>query len=314
LGCYAEGILYIQLLASQEQERNLPRVSCDVQDRRNEMEQPNYRQEIINRIEVPVEQGEVTAGSVKTAYLSAGSGPPVVCLHGAGAGAVTWYPSISALAEHFHVIAPDIVGYGESDKPNAAYDRPYFASWLRDFFLALEIPKAHVIGLSQGGAISLQFSFENPEMVEKLVLVDSGALGSQTSFRMLLGFFWLYTFPSAAANRYNGRYLVTKLENVDPNFGLYSLQVVKKPGGKSVFWRGMGAAVSAMPEEELRQIKHQTLIIWGEDDRVFPIAFGEAAAKIMPNASLHRIQDAGHLSFMDQPEVFNRILLQFLRD
>lgn len=67
------------------------------------MAQPNYLQEIINRIEVPVEQREVTAGSVKTAYLSAGSGPPVVCLHGAGAGAVTWYPSISALAEHFRV-------------------------------------------------------------------------------------------------------------------------------------------------------------------------------------------------------------------
>jgi 2-hydroxymuconate-semialdehyde hydrolase len=278
------------------------------------MEQPNYRQEIINRIEVPVEQREVTAESVKTAYLSAGSGPPVVCLHGAGAGAVTWYPSISALAEHFHVIAPDIVGYGESDKPNAAYDRPYFASWLRDFFLALEIPKAHVIGLSQGGAISLQFSFENPEMVEKLVLVDSCALGAKTPFGALFGFFWLYAFPSVAANRYMSRYLVAKLENIDPNFGPYSLQVVKKPGGKNAFWQGMGAAVSAMPEEELCQIQHQTLIIWGEDDNFLSIASGEAAAQIMPNAKLHRIQDAGHIPFMDQPKVFNDVVLQFLRE
>ena len=278
------------------------------------MEQPDYRQEIINRIEVPVQQREVTAGSVRTAYLSAGSGRPVVCLHGAGAGAVTWYPSISALAEHFRVIAPDIVGYGESDKPKAAYDRPYFASWLRDFFLALEIPKAHVIGLSQGGAISLQFSFENPEMVEKLVLVDSCALGAQTPFGALFGFFWLHIFPSVAANRYMSRYLVTKLDNVDPNFGPYSLQVIKKPGGKRVFWQGMGAAVSAMPEEELRQIQHQTLIIWGEDDNFLSITSGEAAAQIMPNAEIHRIQDAGHHPFMDQPEVFNDVVLQFLRE
>ena len=277
------------------------------------MAQHNYLQEIINRIEVPVEQREVTAGSVKTAYLSVGQGPPVVCLHGGGAGAVTWYPSFSALAEHFHVIAPDIVGYGESDKPNAAYDRPYFASWLQDFLLALEIQKAHVIGLSLGGAISLQFSLENPEMVEKLVLVDSCAFGAPP-FGMLFGFFWLYTFPSVAANRYGSRYLVSKLENVDPNFGPYSLQVVKKPGGKRVFWQSMGAAVSPMPEEELRQIQHQTLIIWGEDDKVFPLATGEAAAQIMPNAKLHRIQDAGHIPFMDQPEVFNDVVLQFLRD
>jgi 2-hydroxymuconate-semialdehyde hydrolase len=277
------------------------------------MAQPNYRQEIINRIEVPVEQREVTAGSVKTAYLSAGSGPPVVCLHGAGAGAVTWYPSISALAEHFHVIAPDIVGYGESDKPKAAYDRPYFAAWLRDFFLALEIPKAHVIGLSLGGAISLQLSLENPEMVEKLVLVDSCALPAKAPFGFLFGLFWSYSFPSMAASRYMSRYLVAKPGNMDPNFGPYSLQVLKKPGGKNVFPQG-SAAVSAMPEEELRQIQHQTLIIWGEDDRVFPTATGEAAAQIMPNAKLHRIQDAGHIPFMDQPEVFNDVLLQFLRE
>jgi 2-hydroxymuconate-semialdehyde hydrolase len=278
------------------------------------MVQPDYLQKIINRIEVPVEQREVLAGSVKTAYLSAGSGPPVVCLHGAGAGAVTWYPSMSALAEHFHVIAPDIVGYGESDKPKAAYDRPYYSAWLRDYFLALEIPKAHVIGLSQGGAISLRFSLENPEMVEKLVLVDSAALPAKTPFGFLFGLFWLYSFPSVAANRFNSRYLVANLENVDPNFGPYSLQVIRKPGGRNVFWQSMGAAVSAMPEEELRQIRHQTLIIWGEDDKVFSIASGEAAAQIMPNARLHRIQDAGHISFMDQPKIFNELLLQFLRE
>jgi len=278
------------------------------------MGQPDYRQQIINRIEAPVEQREVAAGSVKTAFLSAGSGPPVVCLHGGGGGAVTWYPSISALAEHFHVIAPDIVGYGESDKPDAAYDRPYFASWLRDFFLALEIPKALVVGLSLGGAICLQFSLENPEMVEKLVLVDSCALGARTPFGVLFGFFWTYSFPSLAADRYMSRYLVAKPDNVDPNYGPYHLQVVKKPGGRKVFWQGMGAAVGAMPEEELRQIEHQTLIIWGEQDNFLSIASGEAAAQIMPNAELHRIQDAGHIPFLDQPEVFNDIVLQFLRE
>ena len=70
----------------------------------------NYRQALIDRIETPVTQSNVMAGSIKTAYLSSGSGLPVIFLHGAGAGAVTWYPSIGAISEHFHVIAPDIVG------------------------------------------------------------------------------------------------------------------------------------------------------------------------------------------------------------
>jgi 2-hydroxymuconate-semialdehyde hydrolase len=278
------------------------------------MKEGNYRQALIDKIEVPVDQKQVTAGAVKTAYLSAGKGVPVVCLHGAGAGAVTWYPSIAALAEHFHVIAPDIVGYGESDKPTAAYDRPFFASWLRDFLTALDISKAHIVGLSQGGAVALQFALENPDMVERLVLFDSGALGAKPSFRPFFGMFWMNSLPSVAANRFISRYLLANPKSRDPNHGLYSLQVLKKPGGKKAFQQGRGAAVSTMPEAELLRIRHQTMIIWGEDDNFFPIAYGETAARIMPNAKLHRIQNAGHLPLMDQPTIFNKALIQFLME
>ncbi len=76
------------------------------------------------------------AGSIKTAYLSSGSGLPLILLYGGGAGAVTWYLSIGALSKNFRVIAPDIVGYGESDKPNAPYDKAYFAKWFKSFLLA----------------------------------------------------------------------------------------------------------------------------------------------------------------------------------
>ena len=183
------------------------------------MDKANYRQALIDKINVPVEQREVTAGFIKTAYLSAGDGLQVVCLHGAGAGAVTWYPSIAALAEHFHVIVPNMVGYGESDKPNAAYDRPYFAVWLRDFLTALGISKAHIVGLSQGGAIALQFALENPEMVERLVLVDSGALGAKPSFCPFFGMFWMNSIPSVTANRFVSRYLLVNPENTASNPG-----------------------------------------------------------------------------------------------
>lgn len=277
------------------------------------MKTTNYRQALINKIKVPVKQQEVTAGTVKTTYLSAGDGLPVICLHGAGAGAVTWYPSIAALAEHFHVIVPDIVGYGESDKPAAAYDRPYFAAWLRDFLSALGISKAHIVGLSQGGAIALQFALDHPEMVEKLVLVDSGALGAKPSFWPFFGMVWMNSIPSIAANRFISKYLLFNPANRDPNHGDYSLQVLKMPGGQNAFKQGRGAAVATMPDGELQRIHHQTMIIWGEDDRFFPITYGEAAARIMPNANLHRIQNAGHLSLMDQPIIFNQALIQFLR-
>lgn len=280
------------------------------------MKKSNHRQALINQMGVPVIQEQAMAGPVNTAYLRAGEpdqGPHVVCLHGAGAGAVTWYPAIGALSRHFQVTAPDIVGYGESDKPDAAYDRTYFSAWLKDLLTTLAIPKAHIVGLSQGGAIALQFALDNPGMVDKLVLVDSGALGARPPLGSLAGMIGLNTFPSALTNRYFSRYLLFHPKNRDSNHARYSIEVLKRKGGKKPFRQGRGAAVAAMPDESLRRIQHETLIIWGENDRLFSINHGEAAADIMPNARLCRIPKAGHLPLMDQPEVFNKEMVNFLR-
>jgi len=274
----------------------------------------NYRQALIDRIETPVTQSNVMAGSIKTAYLSSGSGLPVIFLHGAGAGAVTWYPSIGAISEHFHVIAPDIVGYGESDKPEASYDRTYFSKWLKHFMLAVNIPKAHIVGLSQGGAIALQFALDNPEMIDKLVLVDAGALGARPSFASFLGMLWLNSFPSSLANRFYSRFILFDPKSRDSNHAHYSVQVIRSKGGKNAFRLGRGAAVSAMSENSLRQIVKDTLIVWGENDQLFPVEYGEAASKIFPYARLFRIHNAGHLPLMDQPEAFNSALLEFLTE
>jgi 2-hydroxymuconate-semialdehyde hydrolase len=85
-------------------------------------------------------------------------------------------------------------------------------------------------------------------------------------------------------------------------------------GGKNAFFQGKGSAVSAIPEELLRQIQNDTLIIWGENDRMFSIKHGEAAARIMPNATFYRIKNAGHMPIMDQPDILNKALLGFLTD
>jgi 4,5:9,10-diseco-3-hydroxy-5,9,17-trioxoandrosta-1(10),2-diene-4-oate hydrolase len=273
----------------------------------------NFRQKLIDRIEGLVEQREVTIGTIKTTYLLSGSGKPVILLHGAGAGAVTWYPSIHTIAKTFQVIAPDIVGYGESDKPDAPYDRPYFSNWLNGFMKELKITKAHIVGLSQGGAIALQFAIDHSEMVDKLVLVNSAGLGAKVSFWPFLGILWMNNFPSAPANHFNLRYILHQPIKRDPNHSSYSIAVLKSKGGKNVFKQGRGTAVSKIPEELLKQIKNQTLIILGKDDQLFPVEYGEAAAKIIPNAKLHIIPDAGHLALMDQPEIFNKILCDFLK-
>lgn len=278
------------------------------------MRRSDSRQALIDKIDCSVKQGQISAGSVNTAYLSAGEGLPVIFLHGAGAGAVTWYPSIGAVSKSYHVIAPDIVGYGESDKPDAPYDRAYFSKWLNEFLSALNISKEHVVGLSQGGAIALQFALDNPDMIDKLVLVDAGGLGARLPFASFLGMLWLNIFPSSLANRFYSRFILFNPDSRDPNRGQYSVEVIKKTGGKNAFQQGRGAAVSTISENLLRQIKKDTLIIWGENDQLFAIEHGEAAAKAMPNARLCRIPCAGHLPLMDQPEIFNATLLEFLNE
>jgi pimeloyl-ACP methyl ester carboxylesterase len=274
----------------------------------------DYRAALIDKIGISIEQAEVIIDSVKTVYLSAGTGNPVICLHGAGAGAVTWYPSIGAISESFRVFVPDIVGYGDSDKPCAPYDRPYFSKWLNDFLIKMKIPKAHIVGLSQGGAIALQFAIDNPEKVDKIVLVDSGGLGARVSFWALAGIIWLNSFPSSVANRFNSPYILHNPESRDLNHSLYSVAVIKSAGGKNAFKQGRGSAISKIPEESLQQIKNETLIIWGKDDRLFSVEHGEIAAKIIPNAKIHVIADAGHLPLIDQPEIFNKILTDFLNN
>jgi 4,5:9,10-diseco-3-hydroxy-5,9,17-trioxoandrosta-1(10),2-diene-4-oate hydrolase len=273
----------------------------------------DYRQCLINKIEGVVEQREVTIGTIKTTYLLSGTGEPVILLHGAGAGAVTWYPSIHAISKNFQVVAPDIVGYGESDKPDAPYDRPYFSNWLKDFLKELKITKAHLVGLSQGGAIALQFAIDHPEMVDKLVLVDAAGLGAKVSFWPLIGMVWMNSFPSSMANRFNSRYILHKPANRDPNHSRYSIAVLQSKGGKKAFKQGRGAAVSKIPEELIKQIANETLIIWGKEDQLFSVAYGEAAAKMIPKATLRIIQEAGHLPLVDQPEIFNTILGDFLK-
>jgi pimeloyl-ACP methyl ester carboxylesterase len=94
--------------------------------------------------------------------LLCGNGEPIIFLYGASAGAVTWYTSINTISKNFQVVAPDIVGYEESDKHDAPYNRPYFSKWLKDFLKELKISKTHIVGLSQGGAIALQFAIDNP--------------------------------------------------------------------------------------------------------------------------------------------------------
>jgi 4,5:9,10-diseco-3-hydroxy-5,9,17-trioxoandrosta-1(10),2-diene-4-oate hydrolase len=279
------------------------------------MKGPTARQKLTDRVSVTLQQETVFAGTIKTTYLSAGIGVPVVLLHGAGEGAVGWYPVIDPLSAHFRVIAPDIVGYGESDKPSAPYDHPYFSAWLVEFLGALHLQKINLVGTSQGGAISIQFALDNSERIDKLVLVDSAALGGNgIAIGALVGLLWRNTFPSRAASHWLRRYCVYDQENIDEALADYKNEVCRKAGGKRAFWQGRGRTAAPVPLEQLAQVTHETLIIWGKEDRFFPLSHAQAAQRVMANGRLHVIPKASHVPYFDQSEEFNDELIRFLGD
>src|SRR5207249_4912908 len=115
-------------------------------------------------------------------YRAAGSGPVVVLIHGMASSSATWDPVIPLLAEHTTVVAPDLPGHGGSTNPGGDYSLGAYASWIRDLMIALEIPRATLVGHSLGGGVAMQTAYQFPERYERLVLVSSGGLGKEVAF------------------------------------------------------------------------------------------------------------------------------------
>lgn len=274
----------------------------------------NTSSKLSDHIDVPLVTETIIVGTIKTTYLRIGVGRPVVFLHGGGAGALAWHPVVSEISKSFCAIAPDLVGYGESDKPYVFYNRRFFSQWLKGFLDALGLKKCVLIGHSLGGAVALQFAMEHPDQVERLGLVCSAALGLSLSCSPLVKGIVLYSFPSWTTSWRLHASLVYSPENLDEKFIAYAEQVCRKPGGKRAFWGGCGSTIFPIPFGRLKEVTHRTALIWGAEDRVFPLAHARRAMRIMPNVQLHVIPQAGHIPFFDQPRIFNEVLLKFLED
>lgn len=280
------------------------------------MDRIKLRQRLMKHIGTSLEEEVLSVGGLDTSFLTAGAGPPLVLLHGASAaGALGWYPIIGALAKRFYVIAPDCPGYGESAKPAAPYDTPFFLEWLDGFLDALDVGAVMLAGLSQGGAISLKFALRRPERVERLVLVDAAGLTNRLPLGFVLGIVWAALLPSERAARWVMRYVVSDPEQIDESVVdllTYGGLVAQAPGGRRVLWRGRGRVTRKVPASQLRRIRQPTLLLWGEDDRIFPVSIAQSAAKTIPDASLYVVPKAGHAPMFEQPQALLAGLLSFL--
>jgi pimeloyl-ACP methyl ester carboxylesterase len=261
-------------------------------------------------------------------YRRMGQGPAVLLVHGITSSSRTWRSVLPALAEHYDVIAPDLLGHGQSAKPRGDYSLGAYASGLRDLLVALEVPTATVVGHSLGGGVAMQFAYQFPDRLERLVLVDSGGLGSEVSLVLRAA-----TLPGA-------EYVLPLLASRPLRGAGATLGAVLGRVGlrASADVRGMAEGFESLGDGEARRAFVHTarsvidptgqrvdatdrlylaehvpsLIVWGERDRMIPVRHGHDAHEHMPNSRLEIFPGAGHFPFNDDPERFVATLHEFI--
>jgi 4,5:9,10-diseco-3-hydroxy-5,9,17-trioxoandrosta-1(10),2-diene-4-oate hydrolase len=276
-------------------------------------------------IQLPADQ-YVKVGQVSTRFWQVGAeGSTVVLVHGLAGSMEVWALNIEDLSKHHRVFALDLVGFGRTDKPSVSYSGANLARFLNDFMATQGIESASVIGHSLGGGVGLEFALQYPEKLEKLVLVASSGLGRECAVSLRL-----CTLPLAGeilsrpSRKGTARFirrcvrdpsLVTD-EIVDEAWKLSAL-----PGAQKTFLatlrdnanlRGVKAETVRTIVEGLDTITAPTLIVWGRDDRLLPVAHAFVAERGIPNSRLTVIQACGHSPQLERPSEFNALVTEFL--
>jgi 2-hydroxy-6-oxo-octa-2,4-dienoate hydrolase len=261
----------------------------------------------------------VIANGIVTNYLTAGAGDPVVLIHGSGPGVSAysnWRLTLPALAEDFTVYAPDVVGFGFTDRPSdIVYSMDMWVEHLIGFLDALGLPKAHFVGNSFGGGLALRTAALHPDRVGHLVLM--GSVGAPFTLTPGLDAIWGYQ-PSVA----NMRTLLDVFA-YSKNIATEELAELRyhasiEPGVQEAFSAMFPAprqeSVDAMVTDDalLGQLPHRTLVIHGREDEVIPVTCSQHLASVIPNSQLHIFGKCGHWTQIEYTAEFNALVRNFL--
>ena len=254
---------------------------------------------------------------------------PVLCfVHGIAGSSATWDPVMAQLSDRYRVIAPDLLGHGESAKPRGDYSLGAYASGVRDLLTILGHDRSTIIGHSLGGGIAMQFAYQFPEMCERLVLTCSGGLGKEVHplLRVIAAPGSEYVLPVVLTSRVHGvagtvgRFLGKFGLRGDPLLGeiwasytrltdartqrafVHTIRAVIDVAGQRVSARDRLYLAREVP----------TLIVWGDRDAVIPVTHAHVAHELMPGSRLEIISGAGHFVPIEQPGLVAGLLRDFL--
>lgn len=260
----------------------------------------------------------VEAAGIATNYLEAGTGSPVVLVHGSGPGVsayANWRLTMPDLATEHRVLAPDMAGFGFSAKPGT-YGMAQWVDQLDGFLRALDLERVSLVGNSFGGGLALAFATRWPERVDRLVLM--GSMGVEFPITEGLDRVWGYQ-PSFAEMRAVLDLFAFDRNLVNDELAELRYRASTEPGVSEAFAamfpapRQRWVADMATPEDLIAALAHETLIIHGRDDRIIPLDNALRLLHLIPRSQLHVFGRCGHWTQIEHARAFNRLLLDFLR-
>lgn len=258
-------------------------------------------------------------------YTDSGEGPPVILVHGFGGSMWQWEYQ-QPLSSSYRLITLDILGAGLSDKPDIKYTPTQLVDFMRSFMDALQLTKATLVGNSMGAGIVMGMALTYPDRVRKVVLIDG--LPDQIrdkltspSLQRALGP-WPPLWVLKVGNWFAGRGTTKKiLSEMVYNDDLLTPAVIDRSTRnrrRSGFFGPLRATVRNLPlwesgfAQRIGEIRHPTLILWGDKDAVFAPSVGEQLHQTIPGSQLILIPDAGHIAMWERPDIVNPLLTKFL--
>jgi pimeloyl-ACP methyl ester carboxylesterase len=255
----------------------------------------------------------VKVGSNKIRYLEeGGSDGNILLVHGLGASAERWTRVIPHLSKKYHLIIPDLIGFGFSDKPSVDYTPDFFSQFIFDFLNTLGIAKTSMIGSSLGGQVVAECAITQSKMIEKIVLVSpSGIMKQSTPTFDAYTLAALYPTPDGAKTAFQMMSGIHK--EIDSNTIDGFIQRMTLPNAKMAFMSTiLGIRNSVSLSERLSRILVPTLLVWGRQDSLLPITYSKDFVSSIKNCQFVEMENSGHTPFVEEPEKFSEIVLRFL--
>jgi pimeloyl-ACP methyl ester carboxylesterase len=257
---------------------------------------------------------ETTVFGQKIHYVEAGSGPNVILLHGLGGSTQAWQFNIGPLAEKYHVFVPDQIGFGKSDKPLVMYRIRTYVDFLDQFCKQLKIERATLIGNSMGGWIAAAFTAAFPDRVDKLVLVDAAGYGPPKELDMRT------LFALNPTTREGMKVLTAKVfynKAFQTDAAIDMAIAARLAAGDGFTIKSITESIirgEDFLDDTVKTIKRPTLIVWGREDGLTPVADAERFHKDIAGSKLVVFDQCGHVPNLEKPGEFNAAVIKFLSE